>query len=198
MVFVIYSNLNNCFVRPHCKNSIASSYKNACFILLLHSFLFCVSILCFRPKRISSFAFSPLSVYCTIQFLLLKNRHDEALYFNHHAQSTYPTHTMLSFIPGTKRPAYICALLKALATLSSAILLTPRLRLLESNVCRSHYQTFNSTAIDHSTNNVAEELCKIEPVQADLAFLLGWNSFFQNVPSTWSCHYRQAGVWSKC
>ncbi|MCJ1423070.1 hypothetical protein MMC29_000951 [Sticta canariensis] len=90
---------------------------------------------------------------------------------------------MLPFIPGSKRTAYICVFLKALVTLSSAILVTPRLRLLESNVCRSHYQTFNSTAIDYFTNNVAEELCKIEPVQVDLAYLLGWNFFFQNVPT---------------
>lgn len=98
---------------------------------------------------------------------------------------------MFPSIPSTQQTAYICALLQALATLSSAILATPRLRLLESNVCRSHYEYFKPTAINSSTNNVPEDLCKIEPVQADLASLLGWDFFFQNLPSMCSCHYRQ-------
>ena len=89
---------------------------------------------------------------------------------------------MLSFIRGNQRTAYVCALLKALATLSSAISVIPRLRLVESNVCRSNYQTFNRSTINPSTQSVPEELCKTAQVQTDLAFLLGWDSFFQNGP----------------
>ena len=89
---------------------------------------------------------------------------------------------MPSSIQGNRRAAYICALLKVLATLSSAISVVPRLRLVESNVCRSHYQTFNQSAINPWTDSVPEELCKIAKVQTELAFLLGWDSFFQNIP----------------
>ena len=89
---------------------------------------------------------------------------------------------MLPPVPLNHRTASICALLRALATLSSAISVVPRLRLVESNVCRTHYQTFNHSAIDPSTDAVPESLCKTAHVQTDLAFLLGWDAFFQNIP----------------
>ena len=89
---------------------------------------------------------------------------------------------MPSPIPLNHRTASICALLKALATLSSAISVVPRLRLVESNICRTHYHTFNHSAIDPSTDTVPESLCKTARVQTDLAFLLGWDAFFQNIP----------------
>lgn len=94
-----------------------------------------------------------------------------------------PSFTVMpSLVRGNQRTAYLCAFLKALATLSSAISVVPRLRLVESNVCRSHYQTFNHSAINPSTDTVPEGLCKTAQVQTDLAFLLGWDSFFQNIP----------------
>ena len=80
------------------------------------------------------------------------------------------------------RTASRCALLKALVALSSGISVVPRLRLVESNVCRTHYQTFNHSAIDPATGAVPESLCKTASVQTDLAFLLGWDAFFQNIP----------------
>lgn len=93
---------------------------------------------------------------------------------------------MLSASHVDQHTAYICALFKAFATLSSAMFAVPRLRLVESNLCRTHYQNYNHSVIDPSTDNVPEGLCKIAQVQTDLTFLLGWNSFFQNVPGV--CH----------
>ena len=91
-------------------------------------------------------------------------------------------YAMLSAGHVDQRTAYISALLKAFATLSSAMFAVPRLRLVESNLCRTHYQNSNHSVINPSTDTVPEGLCKIAQVQTDLAFLLGWDSFFQNVP----------------
>ena len=81
-----------------------------------------------------------------------------------------------------QRALFLPILLKALATLSISLQSTPRLRALESDVCRTHYRIYDPSVINPSSDNVPEELCKIAQVQTDLAFLLGWESFFQNVP----------------
>lgn len=80
------------------------------------------------------------------------------------------------------RVASLCAVLKILQTLNTAISVVPRLRLYEATICRSYYRTFDPSVFD-AGNNVPEELCKIPQVQADLAQLTGWNSFFFYVPS---------------
>ena len=81
-----------------------------------------------------------------------------------------------------QRALFLPILLKALATLSSALQATPRLRALESDVCRTHYRIYDPSVINPSSDDVAEELCKIAQVQTDLAYLLGWESFFENIP----------------
>ena len=81
-----------------------------------------------------------------------------------------------------QRALFLPILLKALATLSISLQSTPRLRALESDVCRTHYRIYDPSVINPASDNVPEELCKIAQVQTDLAFLLGWDSFFQNVP----------------
>lgn len=76
----------------------------------------------------------------------------------------------------------LCAVLKILQTMNTAISVVPRLRLYEATICRSYYQIHDPSAID-AGNNVPEELCKIPEVQASLAQLTGWNSFFFYIPS---------------
>ncbi|KAI4160902.1 MAG: hypothetical protein LQ342_005328 [Letrouitia transgressa] len=80
------------------------------------------------------------------------------------------------------RTVYLCALLRALATFSAAVSQVSRLRLLESNVCRSFYRSNNPTVIDKATDTVPEAECKGSTIQAQLAFLLGWDALFQNIP----------------
>ena len=80
------------------------------------------------------------------------------------------------------RALFFPILLKALATLSSALQATPRLRALESDVCRTHYRIYDPSVIDPFSDSVPEELCKIAQVQTDLALLRGWDAFFQNIP----------------
>ncbi|KAL8790995.1 MAG: hypothetical protein Q9195_006069, partial [Heterodermia aff. obscurata] len=77
---------------------------------------------------------------------------------------------------------FLPILLKALATLGWALQSTPRLRALESDVCRTHYRIYDPSVINQISDSVPEELCKIAEVQTDLAYLLGWDAFFQNIP----------------
>jgi hypothetical protein len=77
------------------------------------------------------------------------------------------------------------AVLKLLQTLNTAISVVPRLRLYEATICRSYYQIHDPSVIDVG-NNVPEELCKIPQIQASLARLTGWNSFFFYIPSEWN------------
>lgn len=77
---------------------------------------------------------------------------------------------------------FLPILLKALATFSWALQVTPRLRALESDVCRTHYRIYDPGLINPFNDSVPEELCKIAQVQTDLAYLLGWDAFFQNIP----------------
>ncbi|KAI4210890.1 MAG: hypothetical protein LQ351_006294 [Letrouitia transgressa] len=81
------------------------------------------------------------------------------------------------------RTVYLCALLRALATFSAAVSQVSRLRLLESIVCRTFYRSNNPTAIDEVTDTVPEAECKGSIIQAQLAFLLGWDALFQNIPA---------------
>ncbi|CAF9907887.1 MAG: hypothetical protein HETSPECPRED_007929 [Heterodermia speciosa] len=78
---------------------------------------------------------------------------------------------------------FLPILLKALATFSWALQVTPRLRALESDVCRTHYRIYDPGLINPFNDSVPEELCKIAQVQTDLAYLLGWDAFFQNIPA---------------
>ena len=93
----------------------------------------------------------------------------------HPAQTTHP-------MTSSRRVAFVCAALKILVTLSSAVSAVPRLRLLESSVCRTYYQArhmFHEVGFD---GRVPEELCKKNLIQSDLTFLLGWHSFFGLLP----------------
>ena len=93
-----------------------------------------------------------------------------------------------------QRALFLPILLKALVTLSSALQATPRLRALESDVCRTHYRIYDPTVINPSSDSVPEELCKIAQVQTDLVYLLGWDAFFQNVPGQ-SVHLPRWNAW---
>ena len=88
--------------------------------------------------------------------------------------------SQLPYMP--QRALLLPILLKALATLSSTLQTTPRLRAIESVVCRTHYRKYDPSVIDPFNDSVPEELCKIAQVQTDLALLLGWDAFFQNIP----------------
>ncbi|KAJ5971438.1 MFS general substrate transporter [Penicillium vulpinum] len=77
------------------------------------------------------------------------------------------------------RPAIFCTLIYLLMGIGYFISAAPQLRLLESIICQQYYEDLDPSA---SQAGIPEHLCKEEPVQAALAQLLGWQSFFDNIP----------------
>ncbi|KAA8913859.1 major facilitator superfamily domain-containing protein [Sphaerosporella brunnea] len=67
---------------------------------------------------------------------------------------------------------YLPALLLLLSELAELLLVSPRIRLLEAAICRTHYQL----------PSVPEDQCKIPEVQARLAHIRGWQVFFEALP----------------
>ncbi|CAI7568605.1 unnamed protein product [Penicillium glandicola] len=77
------------------------------------------------------------------------------------------------------RPAVFCTLIYLMMGIGYFISAAPQLRLLESIVCQHYYKDSESSA---SEAGIPGHLCKEGPVQAALAELLGWQSFFDNIP----------------
>lgn len=67
---------------------------------------------------------------------------------------------------------YLPALLLLLSELAELLLVSPRIRLLESSICRTHY----------GLPSVPESQCKIPEVQTRLAYIRGWQVFFEALP----------------
>ena len=76
----------------------------------------------------------------------------------------------------TAIPAVVLFLLEA----SDLLLLLPKIRLLENRICLEHYQRNGNTSF---AGGIDESLCKIQPVQARLASIRGWQVFFDAIPS---------------
>jgi hypothetical protein len=54
-------------------------------------------------------------------------------------------------------------------------------RMEELSICRPYYYKHDPTVID-SDGNIEESLCKVDEVQAELAFISGWLGFFETIP----------------
>jgi len=67
---------------------------------------------------------------------------------------------------------YLPAVLLLLSELAELLLVSPRIRLLEAAICRSHY----------GLPSVPESQCKIPAVQTRLAHIRGWQVFFEAIP----------------
>ena len=57
----------------------------------------------------------------------------------------------------------------------------PRTRVIESIICNNFYREHDPSQIGDK-GVVDERLCKIDPVQGELAMLAGWGDFFDNLP----------------
>ncbi|PYI01625.1 MFS general substrate transporter [Aspergillus sclerotiicarbonarius CBS 121057] len=80
----------------------------------------------------------------------------------------------------TWRPTIICLLVFLVMGIGTFISAAPQLRLFESIICQKYYQDSGGFP---DASEIPEYLCKIEPVQAALAELVGWRAFFDNIPS---------------
>jgi MFS family permease len=67
---------------------------------------------------------------------------------------------------------YLPALLLLLSELAELLLVSPRIRLLEAAICRTHY----------GLPSVPEDQCKIPEVQGRLAYIRGWQVFVEALP----------------
>ncbi|KAI9693456.1 MAG: hypothetical protein M1820_009249 [Bogoriella megaspora] len=78
------------------------------------------------------------------------------------------------------------ALMLVLATiiLGAGDLLTqsPQTRIFEAIICRRYFKKHDPSVIGQN-DWVPERLCKIEPVESGVALLIGWQSFFDSIPS---------------
>ena len=69
----------------------------------------------------------------------------------------------------------------AMLVLAASIGAAPELRLFESIICHDYYKVADPRWID-GNGFVEEKYCKVDKVQEQLALLLGWATFFDNLP----------------
>ena len=72
---------------------------------------------------------------------------------------------------------FLPAALLLLSELAELVLISPRLRLLEASLCRTHY-----LAQDPPVHDPPEALCKLAAIQTRLAYIRGWQVFFEAIP----------------
>ena len=65
--------------------------------------------------------------------------------------------------------------------LPSVLQSSPQLRIMEDIFCKAYYTVTDPLKISVE-GTVNEQSCKIDSVQADVAFLKGWLSFFNHLP----------------
>lgn len=58
----------------------------------------------------------------------------------------------------------------------------PRVRLFEASICARYYHHHKPSLVP-STGDIPEDLCKIDPVQDQLASILAWQLFFDSIPA---------------
>lgn len=107
--------------------------------------------------------------------------------------SSDETSTLASITPEPVNPRTRCTWpwlhVVILAVLSGAIscvgenlFAAPRMRLLESALCTRYYAQHDPSLLS-SLEQIPEHLCKVGPIQDDLAAILGGQFFFDSVPA---------------
>lgn len=82
---------------------------------------------------------------------------------------------------GNARWAITCLLaLSLLIFFVTSLLEVPQIRLMERAVCKSYYELTSDDMI--WPHDVDEALCKVTPIQSELALLTGWKLSFDSFP----------------
>ena len=82
------------------------------------------------------------------------------------------------------RPILIYAIILSILIETVMVGMGPMfVRMEELSICRAFYYNSNSTLVD-ANGNVEEKLCKVDEVQAELAFISGWLAFFETIPGS--------------
>ena len=79
------------------------------------------------------------------------------------------------------RPVLLVSLMFAVVGFGFSVSIAAQLRLLEDIICTSYYEK-NPSPMVIQGSGVYENICKVVGVQEVLAEVLGWQSFFENVP----------------
>ena len=74
-----------------------------------------------------------------------------------------------------------CILLNFLIEMFDQIIIVPQIALFERSICYTYYVVHDPRVIDRE-HLVDERLCKIEPIQQQLAVLRSWKAFFDALP----------------
>lgn len=92
-----------------------------------------------------------------------------------------PTHRSRCSWPWT----HVIGLVLSIAIISDfseSMFTAPRIRLYESVICAEFFSRADPSLVGPD-GNVPERLCKVVPVQEELATLLGWQSFIDSIPA---------------
>ena len=76
-----------------------------------------------------------------------------------------------------------CLTLYFLVEMFDMVTIAPLTALLEQSLCRTWYRSHDPSLINPG-GSVEEQLCKIEPIQAEVAVLRGWKLAFDALPGT--------------
>jgi MFS family permease len=76
----------------------------------------------------------------------------------------------------------LCMALAIISDIGEDLFAAPKVRLFESVVCTHYYSDKNPSYLSPD-GTVQEKLCKIDPVQDEVAFILGWQLFFDSIPA---------------
>ena len=100
---------------------------------------------------------------------------------SHNSQKLDPTNSGASF-KLTKIAVY-CVVLNFLLEIFDMILITPQVALFQRALCLAHYSQHDISVIGQD-GSISEELCRINPIQHELAVLRGWKGFFDSIPGS--------------
>ena len=89
--------------------------------------------------------------------------------------------------------AVYCVVLNFLLEIFDMILITPQVALFQRALCLTYYSKHDSGAIGLN-GSISEELCRISPIQHELAILRGWKGFFDSIPGSESYNLRSCIV----
>jgi hypothetical protein len=82
---------------------------------------------------------------------------------------------------GVRKASYLVAVILFLIESADLLLLLPKIRLLEALICHRHY--YNNPSSIPPTSEIEVKLCKIAPIQSQLAYVRGWQVFWDALPS---------------
>lgn len=96
--------------------------------------------------------------------------------------SSRPTQMAIQW-PENRRTVYAVLVLRIADSLGYALMSTPLLQLLESDVCRNYYREHDGNTVPVD-GDVSDLLCKAASVQSDISYINGTNSILTLLPST--------------